>query len=57
MNIHTLLENVNTNISTLMEIIDQIRPNISDKSLKSRLTKLSNLLFQSQPLQKSSTQI
>jgi len=57
MNIHTLLENVNTNISTLMETIDQIRPNISDKSLKSRLTKLSNLLFQSQPLQKSSTQI
>lgn len=52
MNIHTLLENVNTNIPTLMEIIDQIRPNISDKSLKSRLTKLSNLLFQSQPLQR-----
>lgn len=49
-NIHTLIESINTNIPTLMDIIEQIHPNIKGRSLKSRLTKLKNLLFQSQPL-------
>lgn len=52
-NIHTLLENVNTSIPTLMDIIEQIHPKIKDRSIKLRLTKLRNLLFQSQPLQQS----
>lgn len=49
MNIHTLIENTNTNTSTLMDLIDQIRPIIKERALKTRLTKLSNLLFQTQP--------
>lgn len=48
MNIHTLIENANTNIPTLMNLIDEIRPKIKTRSLKTRLTKLSNLLFQTQ---------
>lgn len=49
MNIHTLIENANTNISTLMDLIDQIRPIIKDRALKTRLTKLSNLLSKLNP--------
>lgn len=52
-NIHTLLENVNTCIPTLMDIIEQIQPKIKERSLELRQTKLRNLLFQSQPLQQS----
>ncbi|CAI6349971.1 unnamed protein product [Macrosiphum euphorbiae] len=55
-NIHTLIEDINTSIPTLMDIIEHIHPKIKDKSLKSRITKLRNLLFQSQPLQQSSIQ-
>lgn len=50
-NIHTLTEDVNIDISSLMDLIDQIRTLTSDRTLKGRLTKLSNLLFQAQPLQ------
>jgi len=56
MNIHTLIENANTSTSTLTDIVDQIHPKIKDRSIKTRLTKLGNLLFQSQPPQQSSTQ-
>jgi len=39
-NIHTLIENTNTNISTVMDIIAKIKPKIKARSLKTRLTKL-----------------
>lgn len=55
MNIHTLIESINKSIPTLIDIIEQIQPKINGKALKSRLTKLRNLLFQSQPLKQSST--
>ncbi|CAI6355175.1 unnamed protein product [Macrosiphum euphorbiae] len=55
MNIHTLIESINTSIPTLIDIIEQIHPKIKDKALKSRLTKLRNLFFQSQPLKQSYT--
>jgi len=51
MNIHTIIENANTNIPTIMDLLDQIRHIIKDISIKTRLTKLSNLIFQTQPLQ------
>jgi len=51
MNIHTLIENANTNIPTLMDLLDKIRHITKERSMKTRLTKLSNLLFQTQPLQ------
>lgn len=53
LNIHSITEDVNIAITPLMDIIDQIRPLVNDRSLKSRLTKLSNLLFQAQPVQSS----
>lgn len=48
LNIHSLTEEANIDITSLMDIIDHIRPLVNDRSLKSRLTKLSNLLFQAQ---------
>jgi hypothetical protein len=45
LNIHSLTEEVNIGLTPLMNIIVQIRPLVNDRSLKSRLTKLSNLLF------------
>lgn len=36
-----------------MDLLDQIRDKIKDRSIKTRVTKLSNLLFQTQTLQKS----
>jgi hypothetical protein len=42
-NIHSLTEEVNIGILPLMDIIDQIWPLVTDRTLKSRLTKLSNL--------------
>jgi hypothetical protein len=48
-NIHTLIEEAHTDISTLINIIEEIRPSISDRTTKIRLTKLANLLFQALP--------
>lgn len=48
-NIHSLTEEVNIGMLPLMDILDQIRPLVTDRTLKSRPTKLSNLLFQAQP--------
>jgi len=48
-NIHSLIEDLNTEIPSLMELLDQIRKVASNRSLKTRLTKLSNLIFQATP--------
>jgi hypothetical protein len=48
-NIHSFTEEVNIGILPLMDIINQIRPLVTDRSIKSRLTNLSNVLFQAQP--------
>jgi len=50
-NIHTLTEEANIDIPNLMDLIDQIRILIKDRTLKGRITKLNNLLFQTQPPQ------
>lgn len=51
-NIHSLCEQVKIDIISLMSLIEEIRPNIiNDKTMKSRLTKFSNLLFQVLPPQ------
>jgi hypothetical protein len=46
-NIHSLCQQVNTDIPTLIDITEKIRPKISDRAMKSKLTKLANLLFKS----------
>jgi hypothetical protein len=46
-NIHSLCEQVKIDIISLINLIEEIRPNIIiDKAMKSRLTKFANLLFQ-----------
>lgn len=50
-NIHTLCDEVNIDVLTLQKITEQVRPLISDRAIKTKLTKLLNLLFQSLPLQ------
>lgn len=53
-NIHSLCENIDSNITTILETIEKIRPYIKDRSMKTKLTKLGNLLFKSQPPQGNS---
>lgn len=48
-NIHDLCEQVGTNTTDLSNIIEKVRPALTDRSIKSKITKLSNLLFQSMP--------
>ncbi|KAL4153584.1 hypothetical protein QTP88_001417 [Uroleucon formosanum] len=50
-NIHTLCDEVSVDVLTLQKITEQVRPLISDKATKTKITKLLNLLFQSLPLQ------
>jgi len=38
--IHTLSENSNTDIPTLMDLLDEIQPIVNDRPLKTRLTRL-----------------
>lgn len=49
LNIHTLCKQVNSDIPTILEITEKIRTKITDSKMKSKLTRLSNLLFQSLP--------
>lgn len=51
LNIHSLTEDVKIDIPSLMNLLDQIRIIAKDRSLKARLTKLANLLFQALPPQ------
>lgn len=46
-NVHSLCQQVNTDIPTLIDITEKVRPKISDRAMKSKLTKLENLLFKS----------
>jgi len=48
-NIHTLCKEVDTDITSLMGIIDKVRPKIENRNMKTKLTKLNNLLFKSLP--------
>lgn len=52
-NIHNLCKEIDSNIPSLMQLIEDIRPKINKTSLKSHLTRLSNLLFQALPPQDS----
>jgi hypothetical protein len=45
--IHSLCQQVNADIPTLIDITEKVRLKISDRSMKSKLTKLANLLFKS----------
>jgi len=46
-NIYSLCQQVNADIPTLIDITEKIRPIILDRAMKSKLTKLANLLFKS----------
>jgi hypothetical protein len=48
-NIHTLYNETTVDIPTVSTTIEINRPMIKDRALKIKLTKLSNLLFQSTP--------
>ena len=52
-NIHTLCKDIDSNIPSLMQLIEDIRPKINKTFLKTHLTKLGNLLFQASPPQDS----
>ncbi|KAE9534169.1 hypothetical protein AGLY_008676 [Aphis glycines] len=53
MNIHTLTKNANTDLISLMDLIDSIREIVKERKLKLRLSKLAQLLFQALPPQDS----
>jgi len=45
--IRSLVDEVNTDVHTLFDLNEKIRPTISnDRTTKTRITKLANLLFQ-----------
>jgi len=48
-NIHTLCNEISSNISEMLDLIEKIRPLILDRAMKSRLTAASNLLFKTLP--------
>ena len=49
-NIHALCQEVNVDIHILQKITEQIKPMVTDRYIKTKLSKLINLLFQSLPL-------
>lgn len=49
-NIHALCEEVNVDIHILQKITEQVKPMITDRYIKTKISKLLNLLFQSLPL-------
>jgi len=49
-NIHTLCDEINSNIPDMFEITEKIRPLITDRAMKTKLKILSNLLFKTLPL-------
>lgn len=48
-NIHTLCNEINSNISGMLDLVEKIRPLITGRAMKSRLTTASNLLFKTLP--------
>ena len=55
LNIYALVEEVNKNMLTLINLIEKILLIINDRSTKTRLTRMSNLLFQAFSLQEELT--
>jgi len=49
-NIHALCEEVNVDIHILQKITEQVKPMVTDRYIKTKLSKLLNLLFQTLPL-------
>lgn len=49
MNIYSICKDINSDITSLMNLIDLIRPKITDRNIKSLITRLANLLFQALP--------
>lgn len=45
-NIHNICKEINSDILSLMKLIEEIHPKITKTFLKTHLTKLGNLLFQ-----------
>lgn len=50
-NIHTLCEEINSNVSSMFDLLENIRPLITERSMKAKLKKTSNLLFKVLPPQ------
>lgn len=50
-NINVLCDDSGISVPDLHEFIETIRPKLTDRSIKTKLTKLSNLLFRIMPLQ------
>lgn len=48
-NMHTICEDIGTDKPSIVETVEKVRPLIKEKSIKSKLTKLANLLFQILP--------
>lgn len=48
-NIHSLCKEVSSDIPTIINILEEVRPKIIDRAMKTKITKLANLLFQSLP--------
>lgn len=49
LNIHNICKDINSDISSLMLLTEQIRPKVTDRSTKTQLTRLANFLFQALP--------
>ncbi|KAF0746810.1 general transcription factor II-I repeat domain-containing protein 2B-like [Aphis craccivora] len=49
-NIHTLCEEINSNVSSMFELLENIRPLITERPMKTKLSKTANLLFKFLPL-------
>jgi len=49
-NIHTLCEEINSNVSSMFELLENIRPLITERPMKTKLSKTSNQLFKFLPI-------
>jgi hypothetical protein len=49
-NLNSLCEDSGISVATLHEFLETIRPKLTDRNIKTKLTKLSNLLFRIMPL-------
>ncbi|KAF0702175.1 CCHC-type domain-containing protein [Aphis craccivora] len=49
LNIYNICKNINSDITSLMLLIDSIRPKITERTTKAQLTRLANFLFQALP--------
>jgi predicted amino acid-binding ACT domain protein len=48
-NIHSICKDINADITSLMLLVDQIRPKVTERTTKAQLTRLANFLFQALP--------